>query len=291
MTESGSEPKSGILNVVATPLGNLGDLTARASEVLIRADRVYAEDTRRSRILLNHIGSSARISSLHEHNEKGRTAEVISALEEGLELALISDAGTPAISDPGADLVAAVTEAGFRVTPIPGVCAFAAALSVAGFREASTNVRFVGFLPVKGPVRKSLIQSLTSESGLGIFYESPKRLVKTLREMAEAAPNRKAVVARELTKVHEELKRGTLEELLDWASSQNEIRGEITVVLGPNESPDLPKEPGEEELDKAIRSVLDAGLSARDAAAAVAALLGLKKRRVYNRLNEMLSES
>ncbi len=286
-----TELERGTLHVVATPLGNLGDLTQRACDVLTKADRVYAEDTRRTRVLLNHIGSSAAIKSLHEHNEKGREAEVLSALEEGLSLALVSDAGTPAICDPGSEIVAAAAQAGFRVTPIPGVSALAAALSVAGFRESSTEVRFVGFLPVKGAARTSKLHDLATQSGLGVFYESPKRLGRTLRELAAIAPSRRALVARELTKLHEELVRGSVAELATWASEGPEIRGEVTVVIGPNEEEKKGQDAGEEELDEAINAVLKAGLSPRDAASAVSALKGIKKRRVYNRLNEILGES
>ena len=279
----------GLLNVVATPLGNLGDLTARARQVLLEVDRIYAEDTRRTRILLSHIGSTVPVKSLHEHNEHGRTREVLEALAEGLQLALVSDAGTPAISDPGADVVAAVVGEGFRVTPIPGVCAMTAALSVAGFRESSTQVYFVGFLATKGSMRKAQVQALLAHDGLGVFYESPKRLGRTLRELAQDAPSREAMVARELTKAYEELKRGSLEELAHWAES-GPIRGEVTVVLGPLDAPKLPREPDDEKLDQAIAKVLDAGLSPRDAAAAIAALLEVKKRRVYNRINELMEQ-
>lgn len=285
------ETPTGVLNVVATPLGNLGDLSERAVQILRGADRVYAEDTRRTRVLLSHIGSTAPIKSLHEHNEKAREAEVLRALEEGLRIALVSDAGTPAVSDPGADLVAAVGRAGFRVVPVPGPCAFAAALSVAGFRESSRDVRFVGFLPPKGSARKECLENLATQFGLGVFYESPKRIRKTLAQLCELAPNRPAVICRELTKVHEEIVRGSVAELVNWATQREEIRGEITVVIGPNEGAGKPVELGERELDEALRSVLDAGLSPRDAAAAVSILLGLKKRKVYNRLNELAQES
>jgi len=278
--------RPGTLYVVSTPLGNLGDLTVRAGTVLREADRIYAEDTRRARILLDHLGSSVALRSLHDHNERGRRAEVVEALEAGLVIAVISDAGTPAVSDPGADLVAGVAEAGGTVSPVPGPSALAAALSVAGFVASNTSVLFLGFLPVKGKARKAALARIQGHSGVVVFYEGPHRLRKTLEEVSAGQPERPGVVARELTKLHEELIRGSVESLVGWASNQR-VRGEITVVLGP--LPEQEAAPLEaSELDRAIRACLEGGLSSRDTSVAVAAVLGVKKRMVYQRLNELM---
>ena len=272
---------SGRLQVVATPLGNLADLSPRAAEALRTADVVYAEDTRRTRGLLSHLGASVPLRSLHEHNERERTNEVVGRIAAGARVVLVSDAGTPAVSDPGADLVAAVAAAGHRVEPLPGPSALVAALSVAGFRAASSDVSFLGFPPAKGKARRAWMGRAAAQAGLVVFYEAPHRIGATLSELAEREAERPAVLARELTKVHEEVVRGTVGTLRQWA--EGEVRGEITVVLGPQEAVEDAATPDEAAVDAALQRCLDAGLSARDAATAVAAVMELPRRGVYAR--------
>ncbi len=269
------------LFVVATPIGNLADATFRSVETLKAVKVVFAEDTRRSAQLLSHFGISKPLKSLHEHNERARAREVLDALADG-DVAFLTDAGTPAVSDPGAELVAIVAADGqHRIVPIPGVSALATALSVAGFTKG--HVTFLGFLPVKGRERAEGLAAIAANDGILVLYESPHRLAETLAELARVAPDRAAVVCRELTKLHEELARGTLGELAGRFSG--EVRGEVTLVLGP-----LAREPvsaDAKEVDEAIARSLAAGLSARDAATAVAAILDRPKREIYQRVQDL----
>lgn len=269
------------LYVVATPIGNLADATFRSVDTLKAVKVVYAEDTRRSAQLLSHFGISKPLKSLHEHNERARAQEVLTALADG-DVAFLTDAGTPAVSDPGAALVAIVAADGsHRIVPIPGVSALATALSVAGFTEGA--VTFLGFLPVKGKERQEALDAIAANHGIVVLYESPHRLSDTLKELAETAPERLAVVGRELTKLHEELARGTLNQLA--AKFAGEVKGELTIVMGPVAV--APVSADARAMDQAIARVLEAGLSSRDAATAVAAVLDLPKREVYQRVQEL----
>ncbi|MEK7703795.1 MAG: 16S rRNA (cytidine(1402)-2'-O)-methyltransferase [Myxococcota bacterium] len=270
---------SGTLYVVATPIGNLEDMTPRAARVLREVDVVYAEDTRHSRPLLAHIGVAKTLVSLHEHNERERVAQVQADLGAGKNVALLCDAGTPAVSDPGAVLVAAVAQAGFRVVPIAGASALAAALSVAGFAATDAGVLFLGFLPVKGTSRRAALDRVAGHAGIVVLYEAPHRIARTLADLADGAPTREACLGRELTKVHEELLRGTLAELARTADDAA-MRGEMTLVLGP--LPEVRETTSAPEIAAAVRKCLDAGLSARDAATAVSTLLpGVPRRDAY----------
>lgn len=273
----------GTLHVVATPIGNLDDVTKRAVETLQRCAVVYAEDTRRSRILFERFGITTALRSLHEHNERARAEEVIEHLARGEDVALVSDAGTPAVSDPGAVLVEAVARAGHRVSPIPGASALASAVSVAGFAQPRASVLFLGFLPVKGKERAAALAEALRHHGVVVLFEAPHRIADTLAELAVAQPERPACLCRELTKIHEELVRGSVAELARWA--QGEMRGEMTLVLGP--LPVAAEAAPEVDVDGPIRRCLAAGLSARDTAAAVAAVLERPKRDVYQRVQEL----
>jgi len=279
--------KGGTLYVVGTPLGNLNDLSSRAAGVLMNATRLYAEDTRRARVLLDHLGSSIPVRSLHEHNERARQGEVISCLLAGDSVAIVSDAGTPAVSDPGADLVAGVAAAGFPISPIPGPSALATALSVAGFVASNKSVLFLGFLPQKGKARRIVLGQIEKHFGVVVFYESPRRLKDTLLELAEQGAARPALIARELTKIHEELIRGSVEELALWAGGT--VRGEVTVLLGPPVKEEEDLDARDVEINRAIGACREAGLSARDTSVAVAAILGGRKREIYQRINELSS--
>jgi 16S rRNA (cytidine1402-2'-O)-methyltransferase len=265
------------LVLVATPLGNLADLTPRALAYLRDADVIYCEDTRHSRTLFSahDIPTGNRLRSLHEHNERERTAEVIAAVRDGQCVALISDAGTPGISDPGAAVAAAVAAAGLRVTTAPGPSAVIGALSVSGLPMD----RFVmdGFVPRKAGERAARFEEWSREPRTIVSYESPQRLGATLAELATREPNRRAAVIRELTKLHEDVWRGTVSELSHRANSQ-EVRGEIVLVL---EGADSLPPASDEQILAALRLALLEGMSVRDAAAHVASGLNVAHRRAY----------
>jgi 16S rRNA (cytidine1402-2'-O)-methyltransferase len=213
----GDAEQAGRLYVVATPIGNLGDLSPRAAEVLRSVDLVLAEDTRRTGTLLEHVGSRVRQRSLHEHNERDRIDEVLALLEEGQQIALVSDAGTPVVSDPGFRLVAAAGEAGMRIEPIPGPSAMLAALAVSGL--PSDRVVFEGFLPRKGRARADRLAELGNEARTIVLFVSPHRAAADLADLAESlGADRPAIVARELTKLHEEVLRGGLRTLAGQAA-------------------------------------------------------------------------
>jgi 16S rRNA (cytidine1402-2'-O)-methyltransferase len=275
---------TGVLHVVATPIGNLDDLAPRARECLHQADEIFAEDTRHTRKLLSHLGIRGRLFSLHQHNEKARAARVVEAVRAGKRVALVSDAGTPAISDPGAAVVRAVVEAGLVVLPVPGPSALAAVLSVSGFAAAGTAVLFVGFLPVKGRQRREAMARVLEHDGVVVLYESPHRLRTTLSELAGHQPHRAACIGRELTKLFEEVRHGSIAELSAWAT-ENEPRGELSLVLAPVVRPVASVD--EAAVDAALHRCLDAGLSPRDASTAVAATLELPRRTVYQRCQQL----
>jgi 16S rRNA (cytidine1402-2'-O)-methyltransferase len=268
---------AGTLYVVATPIGNLEDLTFRAARILREVPIVAAEDTRRSGHLLRHLGSTASLLSLHEHNEDARTTVVLKRLAQGDSVALVSDAGTPAVSDPGAKLVAAVVAAGFRVEPVPGASAVMAALSAAGID--SEWFTFAGFPPVRGKARKSWFTAvaLRAASGPVVAFEAPHRIVQTLEEL-DVLFNDRIIVFRELTKLHESRYQGRPSEIIPQIDP---ITGEFTVVI-----PRLPSTAREWERpsDDKVREIFDqmTNLTARAAAREVAAVTGLSANEVYD---------
>ena len=221
----------GRLDVVATPIGNLGDLSDRARQALAGADLVAAEDTRRTLVLLGQIGVQKPLISLHSHNEGQRVPEVLARLAAGGNVALVSDAGTPLLSDPGYELVRAAAQSGVRVSMIPGPCAITAALAVAGLPV--TRFSFEGFLPASGGERRAVLERLSGEERTLVFFEAPHRIAGSLVDMSTVfGPQREAVVARELTKVHESIYRGTLATLAAQAAADADMqRGEITLVV------------------------------------------------------------
>jgi 16S rRNA (cytidine1402-2'-O)-methyltransferase len=221
----------GRLQVVATPIGNLADLSARAREALSSADVIAAEDTRRTRVLLTAIGIAKPLVSLHEHNESQRTPELLARLAAGETIALVSDAGTPLLSDPGLELVQRAVRAGFEVHAIPGPSAITSALAVAGL--PTDRFCFEGFLPSRERERRTALAALAHEPRTLVFFEAPHRILRTLADMAaEFGAERPAAVARELTKAHETIYRGTLQELLARAQAEENFqRGEITIVV------------------------------------------------------------
>jgi 16S rRNA (cytidine1402-2'-O)-methyltransferase len=266
--------------LVSTPIGNLGDLSTRARETLALVPRILAEDTRRTRPLLTRLGLSATLVSLHAHNEAERIREVLGWLADGEDVALVSDAGTPLVSDPGERLVEEVLAAGHRVVPIPGPSAVLAALVASGLPAG--RFTFLGFLPRKGAQRRELLDRLASAPETTVVFESPERLVPLLEELlAISGSRRRGSVGRELTKLHEEIVRGTLEELRDHFRSRP-IRGEVTLVLEA-----APDEAGSSRVDQAAAAaladaLLEEGLSPSRVAREVARRLRVPRNRAYD---------
>jgi 16S rRNA (cytidine1402-2'-O)-methyltransferase len=272
----------GQLSLVGTPLGNLEDMTARAIRVLREADLIVAEDTRRTLKLLMHFGIQAkRLESCFEHNEKARAGMILRALGEGKSVALVTDAGMPGISDPGSEVVRAAVEEGYTVTPVPGPTAMASALAASGLSTA--RFRFEGFLPSKGGDRRKALQALRSEEVTLIFYEAPHRLPECLVDMLNVFGARQAVVARELTKVHEEFVRGDLQELVA-RYAEEEVLGEITLLVEGAEKVDRsgPERWVGVSIEDQLRSMMsDQGLSKTEAVKVVAKLRDLPRDVVY----------
>jgi 16S rRNA (cytidine1402-2'-O)-methyltransferase len=268
---------AGALVLVGTPIGNLGDLSPRAAEALAGADVVCCEDTRRTGRLLSLAGIERRpFVVLNEHTEKREVPRVIERIERGQRVALVSDAGMPAISDPGERLVAAVVEAGHAVEVVPGPSAAVAALVVSGLPAG--RFVFEGFLPRKGPARRQRLAAVAAEPRTAVLYEAPHRLARTLADLVEVCGGeRRVVVAREITKLHEQVWRGTLAGAVAWVA-EREPPGEIVLVLAgaPVAGP-----PGDDDIVAAVRSEMAAGSSARDAARTVASRLDVPRRRAY----------
>ncbi|MTV25894.1 16S rRNA (cytidine(1402)-2'-O)-methyltransferase [Nitriliruptoraceae bacterium ZYF776] len=276
---SAPSPPGGALVVVATPIGNLGDLSSRAAETLRTVDLVLAEDTRRTGRLLAHVGSEVRQLSLHEHNERERSDEVVARLEAGERIALVSDAGTPAVSDPGYRLVAACVAAGVRVEAVPGASALLTALVVSGL--PSDRVAFEGFLPRKGAARRERLDELASERRTFVLYVAPHRADDDLADLASACgTDRRAVVCRELTKLHEEVVHGDLGTLAARAAADG-FRGELTVVVAGAPAA-APAEVTDDDLVARVRDREAAGEPRKAAIAEVARTADVPKRRVFD---------
>jgi 16S rRNA (cytidine1402-2'-O)-methyltransferase len=274
----------GILYVVATPLGNLGDLSARAMEVLRAVPVVAAEDTRRTRGLLSHLGASPRLLSYHAHSEEPRLETLLEILHDGRDVALVSDAGTPVVSDPGTDLVAAARASGVTVVPIPGPSAVATALSAAGLK--GDRYLFLGFIPRKGSERARLLARAAAEEWSVVFFEAPPRLADLLEDLARAVGgSRRAVVARELTKLHEEFRAGTLAELAGYYS-EHPPRGEITIVLEGTGAPAEPPDRTGEAVEQATM-LLAEGLTRREVVRRISETLGLPRNDAYRLVMEL----
>ena len=275
---------AGTLYVVATPLGNLGDLTPRAAAILRGVPVVAAEDTRRTRGLLTHLGASPRLLSFHQHSDTRRLGTLLDILAGGRDVALVSDAGTPVVSDPGAELVAAVRAQGGAVVPIPGVSAVATALSVCGLE--GDRYLFLGFLPRKGAERSRLLARAAQEEWPVVAFEAPGRLVALLEDLAAmAGPDRQAFVARELTKLHEELRAGTLAELAAYFTAE-EPRGEITVVVSGTGAAAGPPDRSAEAARLAAVWLAE-GMSRRDIVEKLISMLGLPRNEAYRRVMEL----
>jgi 16S rRNA (cytidine1402-2'-O)-methyltransferase len=263
------------LYIVSTPIGNLEDITLRALRVLREADLIACEDTRQTRKLLDHYGISKPAVSYHDHNEAARTAELIGRLEQGQNIALVSDAGTPLISDPGYRLVAAAIAAGITVVPIPGPSAVTGALAAAGL--GTDSFRFCGFLPPKSSQRRKTFEELKQEPCTLVFYEAPHRILEALEDIHAVMPSRPVVIARELTKLHEEFLRGTAAELHATLSARPSVKGEITLLIGKAEHAEVDDTP----IEQAIHTLEASGVPRMDAIKQVARSRGLSKREVY----------
>jgi 16S rRNA (cytidine1402-2'-O)-methyltransferase len=269
-------PVAGALLVVATPIGNLGDLTARAAEALRTADLVLAEDTRRTGRLLAHVGSDAPQRSLHEHNERDRVADVVGRVAAGATVVLVTDAGTPLVSDPGLAVVRGCVDAGLPVVPLPGPSAPLAALVASGL--PTDRFTFEGFLPRRGRARAERLAELADEPRTAVLFVTPHRAAADLADLAAACgEDRPAALCRELTKLHEEVRRGPLGRLRDGLG---EVRGELTLVLAGAPAPAGPDAPEPADV-AAVAARVAAGTSTRDAVAAVAAARGLPRRALY----------
>ena len=267
------------LAICATPIGNLEDVTLRVLSELREADLVLCEDTRHTGRLLERHGITARLQSYHEHNEARRTAQVLPRLEAGERVALVSDAGLPAISDPGGRLVTAAVAAGVPVTVLPGPSAVETALVTSGF--GTDRFQFLGYLPRGAGERRALWAELANWPHAAVAFESPQRLAGSLASLAEALPQRPVAVCRELTKRHEEVVRGSAEELANRFSGG--ARGEVTVVLGPGDAVGAPAEEDEAAAAAAVSELTAGGVSRRTAADVVSRLTGVSRNRLYRR--------
>ena len=279
MVPSQQLPPAGRLEVIATPIGNLGDLTPRAREALASADLIAAEDTRRTAALLSAIGASRPLVSLHEHNEGARIEALVREMQGGKIIALVSDAGTPLLSDPGFALVRAAAAAGLEIRAIPGVSALTAALSIAGL--PTDRFVFEGFLPARAGERQSALARLAGETRTLVLFEAPHRIVATLQQLVQSfGPQRQAVVARELTKLHEAVYRGPLAQLVTRAQEDpNFARGEITLLV---EGHPAGAAQGDRELLARALKLLLAELPPGRAAAIAAQIAGVRRSEAYD---------
>src|SRR5208282_643086 len=260
-TQNGSGPERGTavggpsLYLVATPIGNLEDITLRALRVLKEVDLIACEDTRQTQKLLSHYGIKTRTVSYHEHNEMTKAAELVVDLEGGAKIALVTDAGMPGISDPGFHLIALAIRHHVPVVPIPGASAFLAALVASGL--PTDSFRFGGFLPSKAGQRRKLLESVKDAPRTQVFYEAPHRLLQTLADVVEIlGSNRHIVVAREVTKIHEEFLRGRAPEVLDQLKSRGEVKGEITLLIAKAEEGTAPSASETTSVAQRVREIM-----------------------------------
>lgn len=268
----------GALYVVATPIGNLEDITLRALRVLREADLVACEDTRHTAKLLKHFGIDKPTVSYHEHNEDRRADELLERLRAGARIALVSDGGTPLISDPGYRVVARAVEAGIEVIPVPGVAAVLAALSAAGL--PTDAFLFAGFLPAKAGQRRRALGELKDSRATLVFHEAPHRVLESLEDIEQVLGNRRVVVARELTKIHEEFLRGPVSEVRQLLAARPAVKGEITLLVEKG----LPAAPALETLRPAVEEAMRAGAPRMEAIKREARRRGISKREAYRML-------
>ncbi|MFB3777362.1 MAG: 16S rRNA (cytidine(1402)-2'-O)-methyltransferase [Bryobacteraceae bacterium] len=271
---------AGILYLVSTPIGNLEDITYRAVRILKEADLVACEDTRRSRTLLEHYGIRSPLISYHEHNESARAGEILGMLLEGSRVALVSDAGTPLVSDPGYRLVLKAVEHGIPIQVLPGPSALVAALAASGL--PTDQFHFAGFLPAKGGQRRRALEKLKNEEATLVFFEAPHRAVQALEDIESVLGPRPVVLAREMTKLHEEFLRGSPAKVREELLARPAVKGEITLVVGSGEASPADETP----LSGAVQALMAEGIARMDAIKSVARRRGLSKREVYKALNQ-----
>jgi 16S rRNA (cytidine1402-2'-O)-methyltransferase len=281
MTDVQDNSPTGCLYLVATPIGNLEDITLRALRVLKEADLIACEDTRQTQKLLQHYAIHKELVSYHAHNELTRAPELVIQLEEGAQVALVSDAGTPVVSDPGHRLVAQCLRHHIPVVPIPGPSAFVAALAASGM--PTEEFLFVGFLPSRAGARRKKLDALKAEPRALVLYEAPHRLLETLSDAADILGSRPAVVAREVTKIHEEFLRGSLAELRD-AARKRAPRGEITLLIGPAVEGEALAVPAVSLKRRVEQLEAESGLDRKAALKQAARERGLGKREAYKQL-------
>lgn len=271
---------SGTLFLVGTPIGNMGDITLRALETLKKVDLIAAEDTRRTQKILAHYSIQKPLTSYYEHNKKSKGPLLMSELRQGKRIALVSDAGMPGISDPGLDLVRECISQGIEITVIPGPSALLTGLVASGLDTA--GFVYTGFVPRGKKEKHAFLQSLSQETRTIILFESPHRLVDTLRDIQAAWGNRPCCVARELTKIHEEYRRGTVGDIIA-AFTAKEVKGEITLIIGGKENmPGIPPSWG--EVEETLLEFEKKGLTRKEAVRETAKTLGISKRELYNRV-------
>ena len=280
-TKAQREAGTGCLYLVATPIGNLEDITLRAIRILKEADIIACEDTRQTQKLLQHYGIRKEMVSYHEHNELTRSPELAIELEQGAKIALVSDAGTPGISDPGHRLVTLCLRHHIPVVPIPGPSALVAALAASGL--PTEEFLFIGFLPPRAGARRKALDALKAESRTLIFYEAPHRVVETLADATEILGPRPAVIAREVTKIHEEFRRGPLAELLESARKRAP-RGEITLLIGPGDPQAQQVELSVSLKERVEQLEAEGGIDRKAALKQAARERGLGKREAYKQL-------
>ena len=273
-----SEGPAGTLHVVATPLGNLEDITLRAVRVLREVSLIACEDTRRTAVLLRAHGITTAATSYFEHNERWKGEKILAALRAGRDVALVSDAGTPGVSDPGYRLVRDARAAGIPVVPVPGPSAAVAALSVSGL--PTDRFLFVGFLPAKSAARRKSLEDLAAVRETLVFYESPVRVVAALTDMAEILGDREAFLCREATKLHEEYVRGSLTELREILAARASVKGEVVLVVSGASAVPAVSEP----VEVLFARLVSEGRTRREAVKETARLLGLPARDVYRRV-------
>lgn len=278
------DASSGVLYVVATPIGNLDDMSPRAIRILQQVDVIAAEDTRHSGRLLSHFDIRTPVIALHDHNERARADSLVQRIGQGEKIALISDAGTPLISDPGYRVVGLLREAGLPVVPVPGPCALITALSGAGL--PTDRFVFEGFLPAKRSSRQRVLERFSRETATLVFYESPHRIEESLRDMAVVLGERKIVLARELTKRFETFLSGSAEALLArMASDPDQAKGEFVVMI---KGADEEAAPGQDvDADTLLSALLDASVGVKQAAGIAAKVLGGKKQQWYEKVQAM----
>lgn len=281
MTDVQDNSQTGCLYLVATPIGNLEDITLRAIRVLKEADLIACEDTRQTQKLLQHYAIHKEMISYHAHNELTRAPELVIQLEQGAQVALVSDAGTPVVSDPGHRLVVLCLRHHIPVVPIPGPSAFVAALAASGL--PTDEFLFVGFLPSRAGARRKKLDALKSEPRALVMYEAPHRLADTLSDAADILGSRQAVVAREVTKIHEEFLRGTLAELRD-AARERAPRGEITLMIAPAVEGEPQAAPAVSLKERVAQLEAESGLDRKAALKQAARERGLGKREAYKQL-------